>query len=427
MSRWSAWVAACHRFESQWRTLGDLRGDGVLYGLSALFAIGMWLGSATVAESHWGSLSAWGYGAAALVAGACSLRSWRSPNVVRTVLAGLVLVLCVLMPLAVEAHWRQESQGTNFAQPEVMVIERAGLALVHGNTPYQASWNHGHLEHELVGVPTYESFDPYLPLMGAFGLPAGELSDHNPLGDARVIMTALTMACVALALWLLRLRHRAALRVVQFMVVLPTGAMFLVTGGDDMPILGLMLLTVALLQRRRPTTAGVVIAIAAAMKFTAWPLAFGALLVARTVKGTLVWRRIALIVMGLVLATTVPYALMNTHAFIDNVLLFPAGLAHVPSPAASDFPGHLLTVLWAPLGKALQVLVLASGYFFIRYLRGHWPIDVARLLSVLAVASALVIGAATATRFGYVIYPLNLWLWSRTLREAGETTPVLAK
>ena len=106
-------------------------------------------------------------------------------------------------------------------------------------------------------------------------------------------MTMMTMLTSGAALALLRATRRQKIRVAQFLLALPTGALFLATGGDDMPILALSLLGVVALQRRANNVAGISLGLAAAMKLTAWPLALGALLVARDRRDAPAWRRVA--------------------------------------------------------------------------------------------------------------------------------------
>ncbi len=128
--------------------------------------------------------------------------------------------------------------------------------------------------------------------MGIFGLPSADRHGSEGLTDARIVMTLMTLFASGWALALLRLSRRQKIRVAQVLIALPTGALFLSTGGDDMPILALMLLGVAALQRRQTNLAGISIGIAAAMKLTAWPLAAGALLVARNKKEQPTWARL---------------------------------------------------------------------------------------------------------------------------------------
>jgi uncharacterized membrane protein len=263
--------------------------------------------------------------------------------------------------------------------------------------------------------------------MTIFGMVAAEDGSNSPLSDARIWMTLMTMVTGGAALALLRATRRQKLRVAQFLVVLPTGALFLATGGDDMPILALSLLGVVALQRRANNMAGISIGLAAAMKLTAWPLALGALLVARDGHDRSAWRRVTLWVASIVGVTILPFALSSPFAFLSNVIAFPLGLAHVASPAASPLPGHLLTDVWAPAGHLLTPLtLLVGGYYATRYVRRHWPLTLSRLLAIMAVFSTALICVASATRVGYVIYPLNFALWSLVCADVSEPARELA-
>jgi len=180
-----------------------------------------------------------------------------------------------------------------------------------------------------------------------------------------------------------------------------------------MPILALTLLGVTALQRRRNNFAGISLGLAAAMKLTAWPMAIGALLVARDSKSRSDWKRIAAWVVAIVVVTVTPFAIRAPWAFMSNVFAFPLGLTGVASPAASALPGHILTTLWAPAGHILApVTFLVGGYFMAKYLRRHWPLTLSQVLAILSLVFLTMMCVASATRIGYVIYPLNFALWS---------------
>ena len=196
-------------------------------------------------------------------------------------------------------------------------------------------------------LPKFESFFPYFPLMGVFGLPSAETHKAKGLTDPRIAMSLMSMIVSALALGLLRASKQQKIRVAQVLIALPTGALFFATGGDDMPILALTLLGVVALQRRQNNFAGISFGLAAAMKITAWPMAFGALLVARDREGRSTWKRVLAWIATIVIVTTVPFAVRAPWAFMSNVFAFPLGLAGVASPAASALPGHILTT-WMP-------------------------------------------------------------------------------
>jgi hypothetical protein len=403
-----------------WTSLSALTSDALLYALAALFSLGLGIYSTANAQWHWGFLAVAPYAVAALAALACVRVSVRYETRVRVGLLSLVVVGAVLVPLAMEVHWRTE-------QPEVSVVQRGATDIAISGTPYQSYWRDGKLVDPVPHVPAYESFFPYFPTMAVFGVVAAEGKASSPLSDARIWMTLMTLLTSAAALVGLRASRRQKIRVAQFLIALPTGALFLATGGDDMPILALMMLGVVALQRRANNMAGISLGLAAAMKLTAWPLALGALLVARDNDERTAWRRVALWVASIVAVTIVPFAVSSPFAFLSNVVAFPLGLAHVASPAASPLPGHLLTDLWAPVGHLLTPLtLLVGGYIAAKYARRHWPLNLSQLLAMMAAFSAVLICVASATRVGYVIYPLNFALWSRVVAEVPEPARELA-
>ena len=416
---WAQLLNARDRFTTWWTALGKLTGDGLLYTLAACFALILGWTSTQPAQWQWGYLTFGPYAlvaAAALIAGR---RARKREHLVRMVFLGLVVFGAVFVPLGLEAHWRH-------AQPEVGVISRAGQLLSKGEDPYRVSKVGGRDVNELPGVPAFESFFPYLPLMGVFGLPSAAKHESKGLTDARIVMTLMTLLASGWALALLRLNKAQKLRVAQVLIALPTGALFLSTGGDDMPILALLLLGVAALQRRQSNLAGVSLGLAAAMKLTAWPLAAGALLVARNKEGRSTWRRVLVWMGAIVVVTTTPFIFRAPGAFMTNVFAFPLGLAGVSSPAASALPGHILTV-WLPvLGHVLApVSLLIGGYFAAKYARRHRPLTLSQLLAMMSVTFAVMMCVASATRIGYVIYPLNFALWSAVTQDHKVTVPEL--
>ncbi|MBW4079388.1 MAG: DUF2029 domain-containing protein [Acidobacteria bacterium] len=395
-----------------------LRGDAALYGLSALFALVLGWTSTQVAQWHWGYLAAGPYALAALVALTLARLKPRRSTMIRMILLGLVILGSVIIPLGLETRWRHQDPAMGFAQPEVSVIERSATYVSKGKDPYRTYYHDGHLVDVLPGLPAYESFFPYFPLMSVFGLPSADTHLGAGLTDARIVMTLMTLVTSSAALLLLKASRERKIRVAQVLLALPTGALFLSTGGDDMPILALLLLAIAFLERRSSNSAGVTLGIAAAMKLTAWPFAVGALLVAKNKKGRSTWLTVALWTAAIVLVTVVPFALHAPFAFFSNVFAFPLGLAGVASPAASALPGHILTTWWAPFGHILAPLtLLVGGYYLAKYAKRHWPLTLSKLLAILSVAFTVMICVASATRVGYVIYPINFAVWSWVTRE----------
>src|SRR5580704_17160515 len=156
----------------------------------------------------------------------------------------------------------------------------------------------------------------------------------------------------------------------QSMTVLPTAALPLATGGDDVPVAALLLLALVLLQRRRPLWAGITLGVAASMKITAWPLALLAFLVARDKNGAR-GRRPTLFVLagivGVIIPAVLPTATENMSAFIENVVRFPLGLAGIKSPAASPLIGHLIVSLFPGIHRVFTLAIAGVGVLVLGY------------------------------------------------------------
>jgi hypothetical protein len=402
-----------------WTALNGLSSDAILYVLSAVFALLLGWRSDQAAQWQWGYLSFCPYLVVALAAWLLSRRDVRRIISTRVALLTLVMLGTVVVPLGLEAHWRH-------AQPEVGVIVRSATNVSKGKDPYRTYMHDGHLVNEIPGLPAYESFFPYFPLMSVFGMPSALTHKGKGLTDPRIVMSLMTLLAGALALGLLRASREKKVRIAQVLMVLPTGALFLSTGGDDMPILALLLLGVVALQRRSNYLAGVSFGLAAAMKLTAWPMAAGALLVARERDGRPAWKKVGLIIAVIVVATITPFVIHAPGAFISNVFAFPLGLAGVTSPAASALPGHILATWWPPFKHILApVAFVLGGYFMAKYFKRHWPLTLSQLLGVLSAAMLVLICVASATRIGYVIYPLNFALWSWVCQDKEVKTLVL--
>jgi hypothetical protein len=253
-------------------------------------------------------------------------------------------------------------------------------------------------------------------------LPFGLLSATSAprvLRDARDMLSGFTFVVAAIALALSAAPLRRRVRVVQVLVALPTGALAIVTGGDDLPVLAMMLLGFVLAQRRQPVLSGLAMGLAGSLKFTAWPV----LLVLALAERDRLGRRAILRYSLSVLAVAGPILgigiILDPGAFFLNVVRFPLGLARVKSPAASPLLGAVLTKVFPHFKAELTFLLLALGlvvvaWYYLRT-RPQTPAEVARFCG-LALLLAMVI--APATRFGYAIYPANLLVWSYLLDGA---------
>jgi hypothetical protein len=407
--------------------------DAVLYSASALFAICTAQLSSIALYQQWGRLAVgpYAFGALASAWAARRARTRAAPGTAapvggawhwsprRTVIFLVVLLGATLMPLSLEVMWQANSGGTVHVQPEVVVVEHAGERVAHGQDPYQLIDGGKHKVAVSKGEPAYDAYNPYLPLMTAFGL-AHSTKAPPRLTDARVAFAFITILLVVVALALCRGPTGPRVLALQAMTVLPTAALPLATGGDDVPVAAVMLLGLVLLQRRRPLGAGVALGVAASMKITAWPLAAIALLAARDRNGER-GRRPALLVAagmaGVMVPVILPTVVANFPAFVDNVVRFPLGLAGLSSPAASPLLGHLV-VSWFPgIHRVFTAVVAGTGCVILGFVlvkrTPRTPADVARLLGwVMAVAILL----APATRIGYLMYPVDFFVWAWLLR-----------
>jgi len=386
--------------------------DGLLFAGSAVFAVLLWANSDLSPHRDWGRIAVVGYAACAVAAGVlCVVRPSRA-FAARVALTAVCFVLVAIVPMLVMVRARSLSHREVHVLPEVAVIERAGSHLVKGRDPYVAQLVDGRLIGQVPGVPRYEAFFPYFPLMLAFGLPS-TVHWLGALGDGRLWMALFTIVLFAVALRLARAPPDRSLRAAQVFLVLPTGAVFLAGGGDDLPVLALSLVGVVAVARHRELSAGVAFGIAMAMKLTAWPMALLSLLVIRDRDGNRAPWRPAAIMAGIVAVVVVPFFVWNPHTFYENVVAFPLGLSGIDSPAASPLPGHLLVTLVPSVHRVLLVGLIVVGVPFLAWwLWRRPPSDVADVCRLTAVIAIVVMCVAPATRVGYVVYPVNLLVWS---------------
>jgi hypothetical protein len=418
------------RILAQWQWMCEvpvLLQDASIYAASFAFAV------ATVAVSIRGDYRAWGkmaaiaYGVAAVICLAVEVHRRRGASAAfvrgtRRVVVALLVIGAVIIPLVAELTWRAEARPGANAQPEVAVIERAGDRVLANENPY--------LSHPVnYGVPPSSdshtvdaaSYFPYLPGMIPFGLLNAV---HLPpeFTDARVSLVTFSLIVMLIALLLggTSLARRA--RVLQFLVILPFGALPMVTGGDDLPVLALLFLGLVLAERRRPLLAGLVVGLAGTLKFTAWPLLILLAFAARDKEGRPARGRYACAALVALVPSLIAGMALGPQAFLENAVRFPLGLAHVESPAASPLLGEVLTTVFRGDRRMVTVFLavgglLLVGWYLVRYMP-RTPSEAARATAfILFVATVL----APATRFGYLIYPANLLVWTWYLDGLGAT------
>lgn len=412
----------------------DRAADGLaidlgLYALSAVFA-GVTAATSTLTPHRaWGTVATWGYAAATLAVVAqlamraygkhtrgprvwAGARSWGTGS--RAALTWLAWVATALLPLVIQATQRSAGRSDR-AQEEVVVVEHAGQRLLDHGTPYLG-------RDAIAALPDADrltGYTPYQPGMALFGLPRAAAGDAW-WTDARVwfaVVTAVVLvAAVALVAAARGVTHHV--RAVQAATVLPICALTLATGGDDLPVLALCLLALALCATHRYTAAGLAIGAAGALKLFAWPviavLLIHVLARGRPGSGKSTAVRFAAGALGLPVVAMIPPAVVDPGAFVENVIRFPLGRGLVDSPAQSPFPGHLIASS-LPGGRAIAAALLAAAALVIAAALLRRPPATAAAASTFCGYGLLTaILLMPSTRFGYLLYPIAFLVWAPT-------------
>jgi hypothetical protein len=403
--------------------------DVAFYALCCVYAGSQALTSEFYGFRVWGNFAIAGYALASLHTGWLLARLRSRPGDTqldgperaqsRWVGIGFIGALAMVIPLAVLVLRRLTgvdwliTPGSWSAQPEVWVIERSASLLLHTGTPYVNVFTLGR-------PPVVNDYTPYGPVMTLFGMPRAVFGGNalaNALTDARWYFALVAVLCVVATLKLMNF-PKVPLRAAQLAVVFPLTTLSFATSGPDLAIVALLVLGCALAARDHPALAAVVLAAAANAKLNAMlavpVVAF--LIAARLGRGAL--GRFVLWIIGVTVVVNVPVALVDPRSFVEHVLLFPAGLGAVTSPAASPLPGHLIAAT-GTVGQAISFLLLGAAAVAIAvWLFRKPPLtgsDTALRLAIGLAAFALL---TPATRFGYLVYPLVLLGAALTFRSS---------
>ncbi|HTT51768.1 MAG TPA: glycosyltransferase 87 family protein [Streptosporangiaceae bacterium] len=405
--RWRAWLsraarlarrraaALCAAVEHEWAA--------ALLVVCALFACAVAAISSDAPQRLWGDVAACSYGLAAVVALAGRRRGL--PVALLISVAGAALI-----PLA----WMASSR---MGQPEVSVVIRSARLFLHQGTPYERAG-------AIATAHNPNVYDPYLPALAFFGLPRAVFGS-GPLTDPRVWFGAAFVAAFGAALkvsgvprpWLWTAVVTAS----------PVIAYPLAVGGDDLPVLALICLGLALLRSRpggpdgdgpaagpstgRIVLAGLALGLAAAMKATAWPTLAVALALIAARRGRRAAAALVLVTLCVPLAVDGPVLFAQPASVVSNTILFPLGLTKIKSPAASVLPGHLMAETWSWGHYAAIGLILLAGLAIAISLVVAPPRDERAAGWRLVIGLTLMFAFAPASRFGYIIYPLGLSAW----------------
>jgi Glycosyltransferase family 87 len=397
----------------------DRRRLAIWYAGFAVYAGLVLIFSGGGADGIWGGWATAGYALAALVA--LRSRSYAVPLLV-------ALAVALLAPMA----WLALRDP---ATADVLVVARSAILLLRDGSPYLSAGQ----------LATWQSYNPYLPAMALFGLPAAIGLPH--LGDPRLWLTLASAVLLAFAFALVG-QHRAtrcgscrwvAAWCAVFAVASPVLALPLAVGITDPPVIALMCAALACAERFRltrapqlPFAAGVAIGFACAMKATAWPAlaVIAAMFIARDgvrVAGRFV--ATSLVTTAGLIAATAPGLLKTPTGLLQNTVLYPLGMTQRKTPAASPMPGHLL----ASTGEAGHLtaiwLLVTAAVVIAASLVVRPPADAAAATRRLAIGLAVMFVLAPQTRFGYFSYPVALlgWLAMTRLRArpAGRGRPAV--
>jgi hypothetical protein len=364
------------------------------------------------ADGTWGAWACGGYAVATLLF--FFTRSWLLP--LTAAVAGAFLAPLVWMILKVP----------DTSTAEVVVINRSADYLARHGTPY--------LPASL--ITDWQHYNPYLPLMELFGLPR-EAGAPGLLGDPRIWTSLVAVAALAAAFALVvpagegrrgRLWVLTAIAVSSPLIAFP-----LSVGVTDPPIIALTCLTLALAARGRFLRAALVLAVACAMKPTAWAVipVLAVMAWVRASRGVAV--RFTGTVAGaaaLLALAVAPNALATPDAIKQNLIDYPLGTSTYKTVAASPLPGHLIAQLGHAGHLTVDALLLLAVIAFAAWLLARPPRDARDAAVRLVVLYTVLFTLAPSSRFGYYAYPLALVGWLALTRgkqsRSGVRGPAIA-
>jgi len=313
----------------------------------ALFGGGVALFSGDPLHRLWGTSAAVAYALAA-----AAVMAWRSRETTGVDLAlGIMVCGAILVPLL----WMV---WTGHGEPEVGVVANSATTLIRHGTPYRSA--------RLLATTTDPNlYNPYLPLMAAFGVPQALLG-HGLLTDPRVWFGIVFLVVFTFALRIAGARD--SIRWALLITASPVIAFELCVGGTDVPMVAFMCLGFALLWRpgrSNAVAAGLALGVASSMKATAWPaliVAFALLYVRDGRREAWRFTATALAVVAVIVG---PFAVLDAESLVKNTILFPLGLASVKSQAASPLLGHVLAQT-GTLGHSIVVALLIGAGFVLQ-------------------------------------------------------------
>jgi hypothetical protein len=380
--------------------------DAVMYAASAVAAYLLAHHTEFLLHRRWGDTAAPVYAAAAVVAIVVAVvagRTHRPLATVRLIVLAFVVAGVTIVPLAHNVDRRADRGPGGSVLSEAIVVEAGGAAIASGHNPYAVTLDDPAFAQR---HPAIRHHFPYLPAMAAFGLPRAWAGAHRST-DARVVFALFALLVVVLALRTAPSHARLLATGALVLFALPPGALSMSSGGDDLPVLALLLLAVTFVAAGRSRRAGLVLGLAMALKQLAWPVAL--------LLGWYVWRRdgaagrrLTAWAAAIVVPVVVPFLVWHPSAFVDDVVRYPLGLTKVATVAASPTFGRTVLAGLLPLGVvvgvagAVVLLVLFLG-------TTSWArASLSRVVLMAGIALGVAVVVSPASRFGLLAYPLHL-------------------
>lgn len=399
------------------------------YVASGLFGVAVAVLSDQPVHRLWGWSAAISYSCAALtILAADPLAGRPGRRVAVTAAVAVAVTGALLVPLCLLA-------ATGRGMPEVWVVTHSAESLAAHGRPYQSAAR--------LGSDVY-GYDPYLPGMTIFGVPralfGSSLATDPRLWDALAFVATFTAA--------LRVSGdtgmggtRRAVRSAALLSSSPVVAFPLAVSGNDLPVIGLVCLGLALASSpgpRRPlrssgprracwpglaaiagpVAAGVALGAAATLKATAWPAVpvVAVLFAVRDGRAAAAW--FTGTAAAMLIAVVGPFLLIQPADLVANTIGFPLGLTRAHSPATSPLPGHLLAATGSLGHLAVIALLAATAAALGIALAVRPPRTSVTAAGYLALTLTALFALAPATRWGYFVYPaiIGCWAWQSALR-----------
>lgn len=360
-------------------------------GYLGLFG-GMQLGLVLLLSRFW---PAWLTVAGAIAFGALVAGVAKATGRWTAKMLGLVLVISLLVvgPAVVLMHDRTVRGITSMEHDGAIQAEVAMHRLLHGQSIYGVDWSR-----TAVGrVPWNYSLAPsnpalhhnvYFPLVPLSGVPVAWVMQGLGIPyDYRQVLL-LFLAIGLGAVWILPIAPARRFAIAVTLFLTPLLALYFWAGRNDVPVVALVMLGLALLARNRPAAAGLVMGGALAYKLFAAP-AVPFLLATLWLR----WRagkdagelaRALLALAAVPLLTIVPFFLTTPAAFVRDVVLYPGAGGPQSYPISGlGLGGFLLAIhalhrtdrfpFWAFQLVALAVaLRLALPWYVRRPSLGRW-------------------------------------------------------